>query len=198
MADEGGVFVHDYYESRTDASYFTQDHILLADEYLGRVEDLPPYLKDCYTEAETYQNIHIYRAKINRMDGARGYACNTHSVDYCYTPGYTVYAGELTDTGSLLVNGDGEVCVSSPWMSGGSEHIGVTLFYETDSKSAEAGKLQVRDTRSHELIAEAPLQSGGSEISIPDIARNGRDLVVQVVVNEGEKAELKRFEYDQK
>ncbi|MCR5221674.1 MAG: hypothetical protein K6D90_02290 [Lachnospiraceae bacterium] len=196
MPKEGGVFVHDYYESRTDASYFEQAHLLLADEYKGSIDELPPYLKDCYEEVDSYQNIRIYRASVNRMDGARGYAANAHSVDYCYTPGYTIANGELTEDGSLLVTGNGDVCISSPWMNCAATKLTVSLGYETDPGDGVSGSLQVWDGNTHEMIASAPLTADAQEAVIEDLALNGCDIVVQVVVDENKTVSLKRFTYD--
>lgn len=196
MNNDGGVFVHDYYESRTDASFFAQDHLLLVDEYFGSIEELPEYLKNCYTEVDSYQNLTLYQADVNRMDGASGYASNEHSIDYCYTPGYEIKYGELTEDGSLLVDGNGEVCASSPWLSCAAKRIGVTLDYEVEEGNGEAGSLQIWDANAHELIAEQPLLAGEHSAAVDRFDLNGRDLAVQVVANNGARVLIKRFTYD--
>ncbi|MBQ7581982.1 MAG: hypothetical protein IJU25_04105 [Lachnospiraceae bacterium] len=196
MPEDKGVSVHDYYEDRTDASYFTPDHLLLVSDYIGSIDDLPEYLKNCYTEADSYQNIHIYRAKENRMDGVCGYRVNPHSIDYCYTKDYTILYGELTDDGSLLAEGNGEACVSSPWLGCAADRLTVTLAYEVVRGDGVCGSLQIWDGDTHEIIAEAPLDADAKEAVIDNFALNGRNIVVQVTVNEGSTAKIKRFVYD--
>lgn len=196
MTEQGGVFVHDYYESRTDASFFEQDHILLVDEYMGKITDLPEYLGNCYTEAGSYQNIRIYKGSVNRMDGAAGYAANARSIDYAYTPGYQILNGTLQEDGSLLVEGDGEICLSSPWLSAAAQQLTCRLQYEVLQGTGEAGKLLIADANTHEVITEAPLQAGQTEAVIPDLVLSGRDIAVQVLTGADTKVKIYRIVYE--
>ncbi len=197
MSEDGGVSVHDYYEDRTDASYFDPNHLLLISDYIGSIDDLPDYLKNCYTEVDSYQNIHIYRANENRMDGANGYRANAHAIDYCYTKGYTIVNGALTDDGSVICEGNGEVSVSSPWLPCSASSVSIRVDYETVESSAdEVGELQIWDGDAHEMIISAPLQADATEAVIENLELNGRNIVVQVVVDEGASVIIRRFVYD--
>ena len=199
MVGDGGVIVHDYYESHTDASYFEPDHLLIVNEALGSLDDLPEYLKNCYEEVGEYQGIRIYRASENRMDGACGYRNNEHSVDYAYTPGYTVKYGELTQDGGLNVTGTGEVALSSPWLDGEAKSLAACISYTAETTGSEClGRLVVTDCESGEELASVPLEASSTEAAadIPDLT--GRTIVVQVIVNEGATLTLHRLTYDQK
>ncbi len=196
MEADGGVSVHDYYADRTDASYFTPDHILLINDNNGSIDDLPVFLRDCYTEVDSYQDIHIYRASINRMDGVSGYRFNPHSIDYCYSSGYVIQNGELDAEGALLVKGNGEACISSPWLSCAAQQLRIMVDYETVSGAGEVGQLQVWDADRHELIASAALLADSVETVIEDLELQDRNIAVQVVVNNGASLKIRRFVYD--
>ncbi len=203
MGPADGVVVHDYYESRTDASYFDGDHLLLVNDYLGNFDDLPEYLKNCYEEAEEYQHIHIYTAKINRLDGACGYRNNDHSVDYAYTPGYTVKYGELTEDGGLKVTGTGEPCLSSPWMGGNAQQLTVRVNYTPDpgsdasaAVSDDLGALIIYDGDTGEELATTPLTASADTAAIENLALNGRNIVTQLTPNPGAQLVIHSLTYD--
>ncbi len=193
---DGGVVVHDYYRDRTDASYFDQDHLLIIDEYFATIDDMPAYLKNCYTEVDSYQNIHIYRGNVNRMDGVGGYTYNEYSVDYCYTPGYVVEYGDIADDGSLLAEGNGENCISSPWLPGTLGDVTIKVDYECVSGDKELGEVQIWDCDMGKLIESRPLQAGEKEVVFEDLDPAGSNIVVQIVVNKDAVVKIKRFTYE--
>ncbi len=195
MPEEGGVFVHDYYEDRTDASTFADDHILLISDYLGSINDLPEYLKNCYEEVDGYQNIHIYRAKENRMDGVSGFRTNAHSIDYCYTPGYTILSGAIDENGTLVAMGAGESILNSPWFYVDTPDLSITMDYEVIEGDGEVGRLEVLNGDTQEVVAAVSLEKGGKQAQIRENL-DGQNIVLRVIVNDGATIRISKFTYD--
>ena len=162
MFCDKGVSVHDYYASHTDASFFEDDHILIVDEYVTDFNDLPAYISSLYEEIDNYQGVHIYRASVNKMDGAAGYENNAHSIDYFYTNGYEITNGTISDAdGSLEVVGNGEVAVTSPRMANNAKTLDIVVEYSLMQGSA-AGNSD-SDINSDGLIAKVSDSTGSSD-----------------------------------
>lgn len=206
MFCDSGVSVHDYYASHTDASFFDDDHLLIVDDYVTDINNLPPYLLSLYEEIADYQGVHIYRAHTNRMDGVAGYEANPHSVDYFYTKGYEIETGSLSgDDGSLNVIGNGEVAVSSPWLINNADSLSVTLNYSADNSASDVaslnnssiGSITVTNPETGELLADGTINATDSSVALDNIdVSSAYYVLVRITVNDGAQVSLNSLVYD--
>lgn len=199
MTGEHRVSVHDYYSSRTDASYFDSNNLLIIDEYITSLDALPEYISNTYAEIDGYQNIHIYRSSVNRMDGVVGFEANNTSVDYFYSTGYEVINGEFSSDGGLQIlgNNDDAPDVISPWMICNTPNLAITLEYTVkDSVSDCAGIIQVENKDSGEIIAEGDIFASKNSITLSDISTTGvANITVQIKANPDSQISLSRIVY---
>lgn len=208
MFCDNGVSVHDYYASHTDASFFDDNHLLIVDEYVSDISNLPPYISSLYEEIDNYQGVHIYRASENRMDGVVGYESNPSSIDYFYAKGYEIYNGSISDDdGSLRVIGNGDIAVSSPWLINNSDSVSVTLDYSasagasasnvSESGDRNLGKIVITNPETGELLSENELSATDSSVTLSDIdVKNAYYILVQISINEGIEVNLNSIKYD--
>lgn len=194
ITSKNGVFVYDYYEDHTEASVFNQRHYLIIDEYMASLDELPVYMQNLYEPVDSYQNLHLYVADVNPMDGVSGFAMHKDSIDYPYTPGYTVYYGAFKEDGRLYAEGTGEVCVSSPYM-GYADSLNITVECEVLSSVEDAGRVVIYNGDTHEEIASKNLEPGESEVSFEALSTGGAGIVVQVEVAEQTQVAIGRFLY---
>lgn len=194
MTTKNGVFVHDYYEDHTETSVFNQRHYLIIDEHLASLDELPVYMQNLYEPVDSYQNLHLYVADVNPMDGVAGFAMHKDSIDYPYTPGYTVYYGEFKEDGRLYAEGTGEVCVSSPYM-GYADSLDITVECEVLSSGENAGRVVIWNGDTHEEIASKNLEPGEIEVSFEALSTGGAGIVVQVEAAEQAQVAIGRFLY---
>ena len=197
-----GVVVNDYYSDITDASRMDQEHLMIVNTYYSDINVLPEYMKDLYTEVDSFQNFVIYESKINRMDGLTGYKLNDHSRDYCYTKEYTIYSGELGQDGTLISEGVGDYVVSSPYLgyyTGGLDII-MDYFGHDKSGNEDIGRLELWDGDTHELIASQEITATDEprEVRMQDIRLDHQNPVLKVFLNEKCDIGIKYFDYVKK
>lgn len=189
-----GVVVHDYYTNITDAAVMDDNNIMIVNENLAIYDQMPVYLQNMYTEVDSYRNFHIYRSDRNRLDGVIGYSNNEVSKDYCDSDGYVIYHGEIDDNGKLKVRGNDDYVVASPLLGDAAGEISITMNYDS-TLSKELGRLEVWDGYSHEMIADCTIDGAESNVTIPGISLDGRNLVVKVWINKDCEIAISDFFY---
>ena len=190
-----GVIVNDYYMDITDASNLEDEHILVVNEDIAQIGQLPEYMADLYEEAGEYGNFRIYRAKKSLMDGVSGISYNDHAIDYCFTDGYEIKSGEIDKDGRLAATGDGGQVIASPLLGERRGTLDLTVYFDAKGDEETAGRIEVWDIYSHEMTATADLFADESKAEIRGLPLDGRNLAVSVVLNEGSEADIEKFEY---
>lgn len=201
MTNQQSVTVHDYYASRTDASYFEQNNIMLVDDYIADMNNLPGYIRNTYEEIGSYQNIHVYRSLVNRMDGVCGMEGLDRAIDYFYSNGYEITNGEISEEdGALRIvgNGDDVSDVISNRFSCPEASITVTLDYSGELVNGDAlGILRILDGNSGEVITQAELNNNDGEVCIADAdVSSTNSILIQIDISDGEEVNLKRLIYE--
>lgn len=197
-----GVVVNDYYSDITDAARMDQEHLMIVNTYFSDIDVLPAYMKDLYTEVDSFQNFLIYESRVNRMDGLTGYLQNDHSRDYCYTKEYTIYSGELGQDGTLRSEGTGDYVISSPYLGYFTGNIDIIMEYSGHDKNGSEviGALELWDGDTHELIVSREITATDdvSEIDIKDIRLQHQNPVLKVLLNQDCDINIKHFDYIKK
>ncbi len=196
-----GLVANDYYTDLTDALRLDDEHLLIVNDYYTDIERLPVYLLNLYTEADEFQNYKIYRAKANRMDGLSGIAYNDHSRDYCYSDGYTVYDGEISEDGSLYASGEDDYVISSYYLGYYSGSLDIIMRYFGECKNGSGldvlGTIELWDTDTHEPIASKDIAPSDTdaEIKLQGVALNHQNSVVKVYLKKDCTINIESFDY---
>ena len=201
MTETGTVVVHDYYLSRTDAAGFEADHLLVLDENKYTLENLPVYMQNLYKQVGKMQNYIVYQAKVNRMDGVSGYPLDRNlesTKDYCFSPGYVIYQGELDLEGNLYVHGNGDYVLAGPLMEKMQANLKIQMNYSTaKAYNSETvwGVMEVWDADTHEMITQENIRTTENKCVIKDVDTEGRNVVLKVKATDGTEIKIKNFEY---
>ena len=159
---------------------------------------LPAYISSQYEKIGHVRWYDVYYAPVNLFDSVSGFSAFGDSVDFLYSPGYTVnsHISSVNDAGELEVNGNGEETVSSGDFPPVQDAYQVTVLYEETQNGQQANAVGVMEIRDHEeVVASVELPSGQESAVIKNLAVDGRTLSVHITINNGVSCRLKSLRF---
>ena len=193
ITDTGAVEVPGWYGGRAERTLLPDQYLLVLDETNDSFEDIPDYIREHLEPVETYQVYSVYRSNYNRLDEISGYSDTLDAIDYCTSPGYVIYQGEIDSDGYLKVTGNGDYVIGSPSLRGNGGTVDITMHHSSVNGSGEIGVMEIWSSTTHEMISSVAIlpNTESTGIHMPD----NRDLVIKVRIQEGCEIAVDSFEY---
>ena len=193
-----GLVVYDYYQSYIDRNSHGNHNLILVYDWETPDMYLPAYISSQYEKIGHVRWYDVYYAPVNLFDSVSGFSAFGDSVDFLYSPGYTVnsHISSVNDAGELEVNGNGEETVSSGDFPPVQDAYQVTVLYEETQNGRQANAVGVMEIRDHEeVVASVELPSGQESAVIKNLAVDGRTLSVHITINNGVSCRLKSLRF---
>lgn len=193
ITDTGAVEVHGWYGGRAERALLPDQYLLVIDETNNSFDDIPSYIREHLEPVETFQVYSVYRSNYNRFDEISGYFDTLDAIDYCTSPGYVIYQGEINADGCLQVTGTGDYVLGSPSLRGNGGTVDITMHHSSVNGSGEIGVMEIWSSTTHEMISSVAIlpNTESTGIHMPD----NRDLVIKVRIQEGCEIAVDSFEY---
>lgn len=195
---DDGLVVYDYYQSYLDRNSHGSRNLILVYEWETPDLYLPAYISSQYEKIGKVRWYDVYYAPVNLFDNAAGFSAFGDSVDFFFSPGYTVNPdnGSINGAGELEVNGSGGEAVCSAEFSPVTGVYQVALSYEETKNSRQEPSIGVMEIRDHDqTIASTELPAGQAAAVIEELPVAGRALSIHIKISSGVSCRLKSLRF---
>lgn len=193
-----GLVIYDYYQSYIDRSSHGDPNLILVYEWETPDLYLPAYISSHYEKIGKVRWYDVYYSPVNLFDGISGFSPFRDTVDFFFSPGYTINAANssVNDAGELEVNGNGEEAVCSGDLSPVSGTYDITLSYEGKKNGSQKRTIGVMEIWDHEeIIASAKIQSGQISATIENLSVADRTLSIHIRIDRDVSCYLKALHF---
>ena len=159
-------------------------------------EYMREYLRTPLSYVSTIGNYNIYEMPENRYDFVSGKSANLEStVDFPYTPGWQVMAGQINAEGSFVSDGSEGVVLRNDQVLVESELSQIDVSYQVKADDKNQAYLNITSPSGQQESIVLDGTKEAASISLSDLGLVPGAYVVEFYEDEGVTLEIRKMEY---